>query len=91
MLLHFLPSSTSSNIIFLRCNTERKNRYRSVLLAERPDVIITVFPMDLLLTLEVAKDIGNLPVLHLATDLDTKMYEVSIDGKQICNRIRSNF
>jgi UDP-N-acetylglucosamine:LPS N-acetylglucosamine transferase len=67
-----LPTSCPSPM----CNTERKNRYRSVLLAERPDVIITVFPMDLLLTLEVAKDIGNLPVLHLATDLDTKMYEV---------------
>jgi UDP-N-acetylglucosamine:LPS N-acetylglucosamine transferase len=58
------------------CNFERKNRYRAVLLRERPDVVVTVFPMELLVTLEVAKDVGNVPVLHLATDLDLKFREV---------------
>jgi len=32
--------------------------------------------MELLATLEVAVDLGNLPLLHLATDIDIKMKEV---------------
>jgi len=32
--------------------------------------------MDLLPILEVTKDLGNLPVLHMSTDMDTKMQEV---------------
>merc|ERR1740121_1048994 len=32
--------------------------------------------MDLLPILEVAKDLGNIPVLHVGTDMDLKMHEV---------------
>jgi len=32
--------------------------------------------MELLPTLEVAKELGNLPVLHVATDMDIKMKEI---------------
>lgn len=58
------------------CNTDQKNRFREIMLAVRPDLVVTVYHMDLLPILEVAKDLGNLPVLHIATDMDTKMAEV---------------
>lgn len=58
------------------CNTPWKDHLRSVLLETRPDLLVTVYHMDLLPILEVAKDLGNLPVLHLATDMDVKMREV---------------
>jgi len=58
------------------CNTRQKDAIRAVLLEERPDLVITVYHMDLLPILEVAKDLGDLPVLHIATDMDLKMREV---------------
>ena len=58
------------------CDSDKKNRFRSVLLEERADLIVTVYHMDLLAVLEVAIDLGNLPVLHLATDIHLKMQEV---------------
>ena len=33
----------------------------------QPDIVITVYHMDLLPILEVAKDVGNVPVLHVPT------------------------
>lgn len=58
------------------CDNEWKHRFRGVVLDTRPDAIVTVYHMDLLPILEVAKDLGNLPVLHIATDMDVKMREV---------------
>mmetsp|Transcript_8255 Transcript_8255/g.19385 ORF Transcript_8255/g.19385 Transcript_8255/m.19385 type:complete len:628 (-) Transcript_8255:99-1982(-) len=58
------------------CNNPTKDAFRSVLLELKPDLIVTVYHMDLLPILEVAKDLGNLPVLHVATDMDLKMREV---------------
>lgn len=39
-------------------------------------MLVTVYHMDLLPILEVAKDLGNIPVLHVGTDMDMKMHEV---------------
>lgn len=61
------------------CNTPTKDAFRSVLLEQKPDIVVTVYHMDLLPILEVAKDVGNLPVLHIATDMDLKMREVFSD------------
>mmetsp|Transcript_70100 Transcript_70100/g.131035 ORF Transcript_70100/g.131035 Transcript_70100/m.131035 type:complete len:710 (+) Transcript_70100:109-2238(+) len=58
------------------CNTARKDSFRASILQKHPDVIITVYHMDLLPILEVSKDLGNIPVLHMATDMDIKMSEV---------------
>lgn len=58
------------------CNTQRKDLFRSAILESSPDLIVTVYHMDLLPMLEVAVDLGNLPLLHLATDIDIKMHEV---------------
>lgn len=33
----------------------------------QPDIVVTVYHMDLLPILEVAKDVGNVPVLHVPT------------------------
>jgi len=58
------------------CDSEFKGAMRAAFLEAHPDLIVTVYHMDLLPVLEVAKELGNLPVMHLATDLDTKMVEV---------------
>lgn len=58
------------------CNSRRKQQFRGAILDSRPDILVTVYHFDLVATLEVAKDLGNLPVLHLATDIDIKMREV---------------
>ncbi|CAE7260173.1 Tmem144, partial [Symbiodinium pilosum] len=58
------------------CNNPTKDAFRHVLLEMKPDIVVTVYHMDLLPILEVAKDLGNLPVLHVATDMDLKMREV---------------
>jgi len=63
-----------------QCNNARKDVMRARILDYNPDIIITVYHMDLLPILEVAKDLGNLPVLHLATDMDIKMREVFGDA-----------
>ncbi|CAJ1412374.1 unnamed protein product, partial [Effrenium voratum] len=57
------------------CNNPTKDALRSVLLDLRPDIIVSVYHMDLLPILEVAKDLGNLPLIHVATDMDLKMRE----------------
>lgn len=58
------------------CNNAHKDRFRAFLLESRPDLIVTVYHMDLLPILEVAKDLGNIPVMHIGTDMDLKMKEV---------------
>lgn len=70
------------------CNTPTKDAFRSVLLELRPDIIVTVYHMDLLPILEVAKDVGNVPVLHMATDMDLKMREVFGDRPAIYPRFK---
>lgn len=58
------------------CNHQRKAVIRSAILKARPDIIITVYHMDLLPILELAAELGGIPLMHLATDMDTKMREV---------------
>ena len=70
------------------CDSVKKNKFRSVLLEERADLIVTVYHMDLLAVLEVAIDLGNLPVLHLATDIDIKMHEVFLNRLPRYDRFR---
>jgi len=58
------------------CNTARKDHFRTSILQRRPDVIVSVYHMDLLPLLEVSRDLGNIPLVHLGTDMDVKMGEV---------------
>jgi UDP-N-acetylglucosamine:LPS N-acetylglucosamine transferase len=58
------------------CDSERKEQFRSALLLARPSLIVTVYHMDLMIVLELAKEMGNLPLIHIATDMDIKMHEV---------------
>lgn len=46
------------------------------MLRAAPDFVVTVYHMDLLPIVELAQELGRLPVMHLATDADTKMWEV---------------
>mmetsp|Transcript_24660 Transcript_24660/g.82544 ORF Transcript_24660/g.82544 Transcript_24660/m.82544 type:complete len:636 (-) Transcript_24660:101-2008(-) len=62
------------------CNTDRKHQFRSAVLKHRPDLLVTVYHIELLPILEIAKDLGNLPVIHIATDMDIKMHEVFAPG-----------
>jgi len=59
-----------------RCNNDRKQQFRNAVLDQRPDLIVTVYHMELLPVLEIAKELGNIPVLHIATDIDIKMKEI---------------
>mmetsp|Transcript_43768 Transcript_43768/g.70037 ORF Transcript_43768/g.70037 Transcript_43768/m.70037 type:complete len:744 (-) Transcript_43768:99-2330(-) len=59
-----------------KCDSDRKQQFRTAVLKHRPDLIVTVYHMELLSTLEIAKELGNLPVLHVATDMDIKMKEL---------------
>mmetsp|Transcript_87093 Transcript_87093/g.154098 ORF Transcript_87093/g.154098 Transcript_87093/m.154098 type:complete len:796 (+) Transcript_87093:61-2448(+) len=58
------------------CDNHRKANFRRELLRSRPELVITVYHMDLMHVLEAAHDLGDLPVLHLATDMDIKMPEI---------------
>mmetsp|Transcript_64219 Transcript_64219/g.114007 ORF Transcript_64219/g.114007 Transcript_64219/m.114007 type:complete len:762 (+) Transcript_64219:51-2336(+) len=58
------------------CDNERKKLFRAAILRRHPDLLITVYHMELMLVLELAKDLGNLPLIHIATDIDVKMSEV---------------
>ena len=53
------------------------NRFRAAVLEKQPDVIISVYHMELLDLLAVARDLGDIPVLHLGTDMDLKTREVT--------------
>lgn len=67
------------------CDNALKKALRALVLQSRPDLIVTVYHMELMPILEVAKDLGNLPVLHVATDMDTKMSEVfGVSGPAPC-------
>lgn len=58
------------------CDSDRKDQFRTSILRRRPDLLITVYHMELLPILGLAKELGNLPLLHIATDLDIKMQEI---------------
>jgi len=58
------------------CDTDRKHQFRLAVLKRRPDLLVTVYHMELMIVLEVAKELGNLPVIHMATDMDIKMGEI---------------
>lgn len=58
------------------CNSDAKDSFRKVILSRRPDVVVTTYHMELVPILEVLKDLGNIPLLHVATDMDLKMSEV---------------
>lgn len=59
-----------------KCNTARKHQFRSAVLRRRPSLLVTVYYMELLPILEIAKDLGNLAVIHIATDMDTRMGDI---------------
>lgn len=59
-------------------NSWEKTQIRELLLAERPDHIITTYHMDLNPILEVAEELG-IPILHIPTDYDMKSWEVFND------------
>ncbi len=56
-------------------DTEVKERLRKRLLMERPDLLVTTYHMDLNPTIEVAEELG-LPLLHMPTDYEMKMWQV---------------
>ena len=60
----------------MQCFQVRKDQFRRTVLETRPEILLTVYHWELLPILEVAKDLGNLPVMHFATDVDLKMKEV---------------
>jgi len=59
-----------------KCDYQSKQLMRRALLRAAPDFVITVYHMDLLPTVELCNELGRLPVMHLSTDADTKMWEV---------------
>lgn len=59
-----------------KCDYASKQLMRRALLRAAPDFVITVYHMDLLPTVELCNELGRLPILHLSTDADTKMWEV---------------
>jgi len=58
------------------CDTAVKKKMRRVLLRTSPDFVITVYHHDLLPIAELCHELGGLPLMHLSTDADAKMYEV---------------
>jgi UDP-N-acetylglucosamine:LPS N-acetylglucosamine transferase len=58
------------------CDNARKDQFRSAVARLRPEMMVTVYHMDLMPVLELAKEMGNLPLLHIGTDLDLKMQKV---------------
>ncbi len=56
-------------------DTEIKELLRKRLLMERPDLLVTTYHMDLNPTIEVAEELG-VPLLHMPTDYDMKMWQV---------------
>lgn len=58
------------------CDYQSKKFMRRAALRSAPDFMITVYHMDLLPITELAEELGRLPILHLATDIDAKMWEV---------------
>jgi len=58
------------------CDSRQKKLMRRAMLRTAPDAIITVYHMDLLQILELAQEMGGVPLMHLATDIDAKMWEV---------------
>lgn len=59
-----------------KCDNSRKDQFRAAILRKAPQLLVTVYHMDLLPVMELAKDLGNIPLLHIATDIDLKMHEV---------------
>merc|ERR1719329_1839134 len=49
---------------------------RRTLLKAAPDLTITAFHMNLLHFLELAEEYNGVPLLHLATDVEAKMWEI---------------
>lgn len=58
------------------CDDPRKRLFRRAFLRAAPDLVVTVYHMDLLPILELCEELGGVPLLHLATDIDAKMWEV---------------
>merc|ERR1719321_198353 len=54
----------------------RQNRFRAAILEHAPDLLVTVYHMELLDVLHLSRSMGGLPLLHLGTDMDMKMHEV---------------
>lgn len=58
------------------CDNPRKQQFRAALLQIQPEVVISVYHMELMPILELARELGGLPHVHIATDMDIKMKEV---------------
>lgn len=59
-----------------KCDNLRKALLRSAIVKVRPDIIITVYHMEMMPILELAGELGSLPYMHISTDMDIKMSEV---------------
>lgn len=66
----------ASPCISPKCDYQSKKFMRRALLRAAPDFIITVYHMDLLPITELCDELGDLPIMHIATDIDAKMWEV---------------
>jgi len=58
------------------CDYKDKKLMRRVLLRTAPDLVVTVYHMDLLPIAELCDELGGLPLMHLSTDANVKMREV---------------
>jgi len=58
------------------CDSTLKRILRGQVLSAHPDLMISVYHMDLQPIIALSEELGSLPLLHLATDLEIKMWEV---------------
>lgn len=58
------------------CDNENKRLMRFALLRAAPDIVVTVYHIDLLPISELCRELGGLPLMHLSTDVDVKMQQV---------------
>lgn len=53
-----------------------KRILRGQILSQHPDILVSVYHMDLNPIISLCEELGSLPLVHLATDVDIKMREV---------------
>lgn len=58
------------------CDYMDKKQKRKAMLKLAPDFVITTYHMDLMPIMELVQELGGIPIIHLATDMDAKMWEV---------------
>eukprot|EP00928_Gymnodinium_smaydae_P022598 TRINITY_DN1892_c0_g1_i2.p1 TRINITY_DN1892_c0_g1~~TRINITY_DN1892_c0_g1_i2.p1 ORF type:complete len:697 (-),score=90.64 TRINITY_DN1892_c0_g1_i2:79-1914(-) len=57
-------------------DSKLKSILRLEFLKYHPDLVVTVYHMDLNPVMSLCEELGSVPLLHMATDLDVKMWEV---------------